>query len=294
VAIFSPIAFRETDYMIGLREQIGHVPFLRDVGKTFRTIAALTTARPARNASSLAPRDPLPVAAQWRQRAAALADTAALSEVESKALLAAYGIPLPPEEVVASPDEAAAAARRIGFPVVLKAVSAAVPHKSDAGLVVLGLTSPEDVRAAAERLVRRCAELRAPLDGVLVAKQMIGGVEAVLGIHRDPEMGPVVMVGMGGVWLELFKDVAFAPPGMDRARALEAISKTRMARLLAGYRGNRPADVVALADAMVSLGRLAQDLGDALEAVDVNPLLVQESGVFALDGLVVLTPPADP
>jgi acetyltransferase len=292
VAIFSPIAFRETDYMIGLRDEIGHVPFLRDVGKTFRTIAALTKARPGRNALNPSRRDPLSVAAQWRRRAAELTDVTALSEVESKGLLSAYGLPLPPEEVVATPDEAAAAARRIGFPVVLKAVSAAVPHKSDAGLVILGLTSPEDVRAAAERLAGRCTELRAPLEGILVAKQMTGGVEAVLGIHRDPEMGPVVMVGMGGIWLELFKDVAFAPPGLDRAGALEAISKTRMSRLLAGYRGSRPANAEALADAMVSLGHLAQDLGEAIEAVDVNPLLVQESGVCALDGLVVMRPPA--
>jgi acetate---CoA ligase (ADP-forming) len=294
VAMFSPITFRETDYMIELRDQLAHVPLMRDVGKTFRAIAALTRASAdARNtAASEERRECPPIVADYRRRAATLTGPTALSEVESKVLFRAYGIPLPPEELVSSGDDAASAAARIGFPVVLKAVSAAVPHKSDAGLVLLGLTTTGEVHAAAERLKRRCEEIGAPCEGVLVAKQMRGGVEAVLGIHRDPEMGPVVMVGMGGVWLELFKDVAFAPPGLSPERALEAIAATRMSRVLGGYRGSRPSDVTALADALTSLGRMALDLGDIIEAVDVNPLLVMEKGVCALDGLVVLKPPS--
>ena len=294
VALFSPITFRETDYMIDLRHELAHVPLMRDVGKTFRTIAALTRAEFDRSETA-APlhQVPPPLATAWRGRAAALGGRVTLSEIESKALLAAYGIPLPPEELASSPEDAVSAAVRIGFPVVLKAVSAAVPHKSDAGLVVLGLTAAEDVRAAAERLMARCEELGASYEGVLVAKQMTSGFEAVLGIHRDPEMGPVVMVGMGGIWLELFRDVAFAPPGLCRKRALKAIAGTRMFSVLGRYRGGRSGDVDALADAMVSLGRLALDLGDIIEAVDVNPLLVMETGGCALDGLVVLKPQAD-
>jgi acetate---CoA ligase (ADP-forming) len=292
VAVFSPITFRDTDYMVGLRDEIAHVPLLRDIGKTFRTVAALTRAGATENAPGSSNRDDHSAAAKWRERAAGLTQLTALSEVESKALLSDYGIPLPPEDTASTPDEAVQIARRIGFPVVVKGVSAAVPHKSDAGLVILGLAMADEVRAAAERLARRCDELGVPLEGTLVSKQMTGGTEAVLGIHRDPEMGPVVMVGMGGVWLELFKDVAFAPPGVDRARALEAIGQTRMSRLLGGYRGRTPGDVNALADGMVALGRLALDLGEVIESVDVNPLLVQERGVCALDGLVILKPPA--
>ncbi|HEY7384451.1 MAG TPA: acetate--CoA ligase family protein [Beijerinckiaceae bacterium] len=294
VAMFSPITFRETDYMIGLRDQLAHVPLMRDIGKTFRAIAALTKAGGAgpEPAAAAARPAPPPLVADYRRRAAALTEPVALSEVESKALLGAYGIALPPEAIAASPEEATVAATRIGFPVVLKAISAEVPHKSDAGLVVLDLTNGEDVHAAAERLRRRCGELGAAFEGLLVAKQMSGGIEAVLGVHRDPEMGPVVMAGMGGVWLELFKDVAFAPPGLSRERAIEAIARTRVARLLAGYRGSPPGDVNALADAMVSLGRLALDLGDVIEAIDINPVLVMQTGVCALDGLVVLKPPA--
>jgi hypothetical protein len=117
------------------------------------------------------------------------------------------------------------------------------------------------------------------------------GIEMVLGLHRDAEMGPAIMVGMGGVWLELFKDVAFAPPDVDLTLAIEAIATTRASKLLQGYRGGVVANTDALARAMVGLGRMAQDLGDCLQAVDVNPILVTRDGAIALDGLVVLQPP---
>jgi acyl-CoA synthetase (NDP forming) len=215
-----------------------------------------------------------------------------LSETESKELLAAFGIRGPSEVVVATPEEAVAAAGKIGYPVVLKGVSAAVPHKSDAGLVLLGLGDAQAVREGAALIASRCAALGAPLEGILVAEQVSGAIEMVLGLHRDPEMGPAVMVGMGGVWLELFKDVAFAPPGLGLERARQTIALTRAAQLLAGYRGAPPCDGEALAQAMVNLGRLACELGDVIEAVDVNPVAVraQGRGVVALDALVVLRP----
>ena len=132
------------------------------------------------------------------------------------------------------------------------------------------------------------------LEGILVAEQVKDGVEMVLGVHRDPEMGPAVMVGMGGIWLELFKDVAFAPPGLGLERARETIALTRASKLLGGYRGAPMRDVGALAKAMVGLGKLACELSDIIEAIDVNPVLVrsQGRGVVALDALVVLRPPA--
>jgi hypothetical protein len=115
----------------------------------------------------------------------------------------------------------------------------------------------------------------------------------VLGLNRDPEMGHAVMVGMGGVWLELFKDVAFAPPGLGLERARETIALTRASQLLAGYRGSPVCDVDGLAEALVSIGRLACELGDVVEAIDVNPIAVRAKGrgVVALDALVVLRPP---
>ena len=113
----------------------------------------------------------------------------------------------------------------------------------------------------------------------------------MLGIHRDAEVGPVVMFGLGGVMVELFKDVAFGPPQLDHAAAAEMIDATRAEQLLAGFRGSAPRDRAALCDGLVNLGRLARDLGDVIEAVDVNPFLVRGQGAFALDALVVLRPP---
>ena len=130
---------------------------------------------------------------------------------------------------MATPEEAVAAARAIGFPVVLKAVAPSVPHKSDAGLVLLGLADADAVLAGAKTLVARCRALNAPLEGILVAQQVSDGLETVLGIHRDAEVGPVVMFGLGGVMVELFKDVAFGPPQLDRAAAGEMIDATRAA-----------------------------------------------------------------
>jgi acetyltransferase len=199
---------------------------------------------------------------------------------------------MPPEAVVRSAEEACKAAREIGYPVVLKAVSADVPHKSDAGLVLLGISDDAALRAGFDTLTTRTASLAAQLDGVLVARQVTGGTECVLGVSRDAEMGPVVMFGLGGLWVELFRDVSFAPPGLTRDDAARMIARTRAGKLLGGFRGSRPGDTAALQEALVALGRLACDLGDVIEAIDVNPFLVCERGAFALDGLVVLRPPA--
>ena len=145
--------------------------------------------------------------------------------------------------------------------------------------------------AGARTLQDRSRALNAPLEGILVAQQVSDGLETVLGIHHDPEVGPVVMFGFGGVMVELFKDVAFGPPQLDRAAAGEMIDATRAGQLVTGFRGSAPRDRVALCDALVNLGRLARDLGDVIEAVDVNPFLVRGEGAFALDALVVLRPP---
>ncbi len=305
-AVFSAVTFRETPYMSALRSELTHIPWLRDLNKTFRTLARLLEPAPSPTPDaastppeSMAPgriaRERMALIEAWRAKAALLDAPTALSEAQSKELLRAYGLPTPPEEIVQSPEAAVQAAARIGYPVVLKAVSAGAPHKSDAGLVILGLESATGVIDAAQMLTHRCRQMNAPLEGILVAKQMRDGIEMVLGVTRDAEMGACVMVGMGGVWLELFKDVAFAPPGLDRARALACIAKTKASKLLAGYRGAGPRDVEALAQAMVNLGLLAVELGDTLEAVDVNPVLVRANGdgVVALDALVILRPPGD-
>ena len=286
VAFVSPLTLRETDYMLRTRAALPNTPWLRDLTKAMRVMSRLS-------APDLPALEPAAGRADAqvllnRLRASAQEGRGALNEVESKALLANYGIESVPEALVHTQDEAVAAARRIGFPVVLKAVSAAVPHKSDAGLVFLDITDEAKLRTAAQAAATRCAQLGAPLEGLLVARQIRGGVEMVIGVHRDPEVGHVVMVGAGGVLLELIQDVAFGPPGLDHARAHAMISQLRSMKLLAGYRGAPACDVNALACALVNLGTLAHDLGDVIESVDVNPIVVQPEGVFALDGLVVL------
>lgn len=288
VAFFSPLTLHETPYMSELRAQITHTPWLRDLTKTMRTVARLATSPFAPLPAHETPSERRELVAAWKARAAAAREDTPLGEAESKALLAAYGVPLPREEVVRDAEAAVEAAQRIGFPVVLKAVSADVPHKSDAGLVLLDIENAGDVRDAVATIESRCAGLGARLEGVLVAQQMRGGVEMVMGVHRDPEMGHVVMVGMGGVWLEVFRDVAFGPPGLDEARARRMIASTRASQLLAGYRGAPACDVDALAQALTALGALASELGEAIESIDVNPLLVRQDGVYALDALVVL------
>ena len=122
---------------------------------------------------------------------------------------------------------------------------------------------------------------------MLVGEMVKGGLELVLGLHRDPEAGIVVMAGTGGVLLELFKDVAFAAPPMTREKARDMIARTKAAKLIAGYRGSSALDLDAMVDALVGLGRLAMDLGDVIESVDVNPFVLLKKGGAALDGLVI-------
>lgn len=292
IAAFTPLLASPSEYGRSVREQIPGVPLLRGTERALRIVTTLTRAgaRPLHNGPFVTPPADTDLVRQWRKRAAALREPTALNEVDSKALLHAYGIPMPPERLVQSPDEAVAAANEIGFPVVVKAVSAAIPHKSDAGLVHLNLANAAAVRQAAAAVIERAKSLSATLDGMLVAKQVAGGTEVVLGLQRDVEMGPVVMFGMGGVLVELFKDVSFAPATLDKAAAREMVRATRAGRMLEGFRGRKPGDVDALCDALVSLGRLARDFGDVIESIDVNPLFAQEQGVVALDGLVVLRP----
>jgi acetyltransferase len=213
-----------------------------------------------------------------------------LNEVLSKRILAAYGIASPDEVVVHSPKEAVLAAQRIGYPVVLKAVAAELTHKSDAGAVELGLGDAEEVRSAYDRITANLPRhgFAGPLDGMLVCQQVHDGLELVLGLNRDGEVGLVAMAGSGGVLLELAKDVAFCALPVNRAKALDVFERTHAARLMRGYRGGAKLDLDAALDALVALGRFAVEFGDFIEAVDINPFMVLPRGGLALDALIVL------
>jgi len=188
-----------------------------------------------------------------------------------------------------SEEQAIACARAIGFPVVAKIVSAALPHKSDMGGVRVGLRDDAAVRDAWRAIMAAAAAhpLRPEVEGVLIAEMVSGGLELVLGMSRDPEMGPAILFGSGGVDLELLRDTALAVPPLDEARARALIARTRAGVLVKGYRGKPALDEAALVRALLGLSDLVMDAGDRLAAVDVNPFLLRETGGVALDALVV-------
>lgn len=213
-----------------------------------------------------------------------------LSAAQAFGLLEKFAIPVAPMHLTRTPDEAAAAAQRLGFPVALKVESKEIPHKSDVGGVALKLSSAAEVRAAFERIQKQVSA-RLPevkIDGILVQRMAGEGVEMILGVKRDPMFGPVVLCGFGGVLVELLKDVAIGIPPLARAEVDDMLRRLRGFPILGGVRGKPAADVEALRDAVVGLSRLASSLGDQLVGLDINPLIVlpKGQGVVAVDALV--------
>ncbi len=291
IAFVTPISHGQTDYSRALRAKAGHVSFLQEAYKALRAIASVARrderARLAHGTTLEAhARTPERRALIERLRARATGTPIALDESESKEVLRAYGIATPAEALVTSRAAALAAAGRIGYPVVLKAVSAELMHKSDVGAVALDLGDPERLSAAYDRMAQRLEPHH--LTGMLICRQIRGGLELVLGLHRDPEMGLVVMAGSGGVLLELIKDVTFCAPPVNADKARDMLTRMRGAKLLAGYRGAAALDVDALVDALVALGRLAVELEDVVQSVDINPFVALPQGGLALDALIVL------
>jgi acyl-CoA synthetase (NDP forming) len=239
------------------------------------------------------PLRPSPAAEQARRvvapRGKRLPAGSTLSEQDSKKLLRAYGIAVPAERVVDSAADAVRAANRIGYPVVMKIASADIGHKSDLGLVEVGVRGDAEVRQVFKRLVAtaRAAAPDAAIDGVLVAEQA-SGVETVLGVARDELFGPVVMFGLGGVFVEVLRDVTFRVPPFTAADAAQMLDELAGSALLRGVRGQPPADRRALVEAIMGVQRLAVDLSGEVAELDVNPLLAGPRGVVAADALVVL------
>jgi acetyltransferase len=291
IAFITPVSLGQNDYSRAIRAKAPHLSFLQEAYKALRAIASVARReereRLARAATS-GSQPPTPARRDIIERLRAQADAkaAALDEASSKTVLRAYGIATPAEALVTSSADAVSAAERIGYPVVLKAVSPQLMHKSDVGGVALNLATPAELTAAYERMSQ--ALRQHDLAGMLVCRQVSGGVELVLGLNRDPEMGAVVMAGSGGVLLELVKDVTFGAPPITRDKARDMLSRLRGAKLLQGYRGSPPCDVEAAVDALVALGELAVDLADVVESVDINPFVALPQGGLALDGLIVL------
>lgn len=214
-----------------------------------------------------------------------------IGNTEARAVLGAYGFPLPPSRLATTPEEAIAAAEEMGYPVVLKIASPDILHKTDVGGVRLNLHSPADVRDAFDLIIYRASRYvpGARIWGCLVQKMVPPGREVLIGMSRDPQFGPLVAFGLGGIYVEALKDVVFrvAPFGPEEAAAM--IREIRSYPLLAGVRGEPPADHDALVDALCRVSQLVTDFPEIAE-LDINPLVVYEAGrgAVALDMRMVL------
>jgi acyl-CoA synthetase (NDP forming) len=215
----------------------------------------------------------------------------ALDAVEARPLLEAYGIPTPPQFLATSPYDAIRFATEIGYPVVLKLISPDILHKTDIGGVLLDVKDEGAVNAGFEKLVARASAVHpgAHVRGVQIQQMVTGGQEVIVGVKRDPTFGPLVMFGLGGVYVEALADVSFRLAPLTAADAWEMLEEVRSARLLTGLRGAPPADRAALVDAIVCVGQLAADQPEIVE-LDINPLLVlpEGQGVLAVDARIIL------
>jgi acetate---CoA ligase (ADP-forming) len=200
--------------------------------------------------------------------------------------LAEHGIPVVPGALVTGPEQAADAAAALGYPVVVKLAADAIVHKSDIGGVKTGLGNAGEVRAAYADVVRAGREAGADVQGALVQPQRTGGIELLVGIVTDPAWGQVLAVGLGGVWVEILRDTAVSVLPVDRPQILQSLRNLRGARLFDGPRGTVKADLDAVADTIAAVAALAQRLGDRLDTLEINPLLVKGSQVEALDALI--------
>ena len=214
-----------------------------------------------------------------------------LCEYEAKDLLAAYGVARPREEMADSEATAVAAAARIGYPVALKVQSPDITHKTEAGAVALSIASEAELRDAYRRVrgAARAAHPGAEMRGVLVQQMAAAGVEMIVGVARDETFGPLLMLGLGGIYVEVLRDVAFAPAPLSPDDARDLLGQLRGARLLEGVRGAPPADVEALADLLVAVSRFAADHGDTVAEIDLNPVIVHPrgQGLSVVDALIV-------
>jgi acyl-CoA synthetase (NDP forming) len=280
-----------------LDEEAAGAPLLRGAVPAFAAIARAArweARRESRNAAGprrehwptlAADRTSWGLDPHYGQHAAAPA-IVVLPELESLLELATAGLPTTPVEPASTPEAAVAAADRVGRPVAIKIDAVGLPHKSDSGFVRLDVGTPEAVRHAAAELLALPLPAGARRRGLLVQPMAPMGVELIVGMRRDPQFGPIVLVGLGGVFAEALDDVAVGLAPVSRAEALAMLESLRGRALLAGARGQPPIDRNGIVDIVVRLGRLAVDRPDLVE-VDLNPVAAGPGGVIAVDAIVI-------
>lgn len=221
-----------------------------------------------------------------------LSSTKALSEFESKMLLKRNGIPVGEVCVVKNEIEALEAAKKIGYPLVMKIESSDILHKSDVGGVKLNLNSENEVISAYHEILVNANIYKpdAKINGILMQKMMPKGLEVIIGVNNDVQFGPMILVGLGGVFVEIFKDVSLYPAPLNKKEAYKMISELKAYKMLKGYRGEKPCDVEALTEMMVKISIFANENKSKLSEIDINPLIVypEGMGVGVADALIVL------
>jgi acetate---CoA ligase (ADP-forming) len=259
---------------------------LRDAGVALRTLHRYGAFQYGRNAASH-------TASPAKRFHAALdrSDWASLDRRQLRDLLDGYGIATPAEAIVSSPDEAAAIADTIGFPLAMKIESRDIPHKSDAGCVVLGVADAVGCAAAYSRILdnARRYDPGATIEGVLLQRMMPPGLEMVVGMTTDPDFGAMIVLGFGGIYVEILRDSVVMPAPLSLGAAMRMIERLKGVEILKGARGKGPVDIVALAQVMVGLSNLIEDAGDAIREVDFNPVILYPAGQGAavVDYLIV-------
>ena len=213
-----------------------------------------------------------------------------LTEPEAKEVLAAAGVTVTREEIAEDERQAVKIAGRIGFPVALKIVSPDILHKSEAGGVLIGVQDAKGVREGFRKILESCRgkHPRADLRGVLVQEMVPGGIETIVGVANRPPFGPVVAFGLGGIFVEVMKDVTFRMAPIDEESAGEMLDEIKGAPLLEGYRALPVSDKKELAKTLALVSRLAVDFHAEMEELDINPLIVKGNRIVALDALITL------
>jgi acetyltransferase len=233
-----------------------------------------------------------PLGAEQQARAilaAAAKCGAAMTETDSKKVLACYGIATPREILARDPGDAATAASEIGGTVAVKIVSSDILHKTEVGGVRLGLRSPEEVRSAAAEILASVTRHApsAKIDGISVQQMVPPGVEIVLGMKNDRQFGPLIAVGMGGIMVEVLHDAAVRLTPVNGQMAIEMLSSLKGHRLLTGFRGKAGVNLDMLTDTICRFSELAEDLTDVIDQIDINPVIVGVDVAMAADALIV-------
>ncbi len=216
-------------------------------------------------------------------------DHKVITEEESKTILKRYGISVPPYALVKSADEAAKAAKKIGFPLVMKVVSPQILHKTDVGGVKVGIDNVQDVKKTFTDMYGRLSKKKGVhVKGILLEKMVPKGVELIVGLQNDPQFGPVIMAGLGGVLTEVFRDVAFRMLPITTSDAKSMLNELKGSKILKGFRGSKPIDINMIAKALVKIGKLGVDNANFFDSIDFNPIIAYPKSYYVVDAKILL------